>query len=239
MDLVDATGRLITVTADEYSDLFFALRGAGANNYGIVTSFTFQIYPIPPKVTSILLRYDINKIQTFFDAINKLGPTLPDDVSITIIIGIFGIELQCLYLGSQANAMQVMKQFISLSQPTSNQFTEETFFDSVVRWGYRQLNGTINPVHIPNNFKVKSFYVKSPGLSAKGVKSLVSFMKGLPITCKALVALDLYAGSAATRVAANATAFVHRDVFYLIELVIYFLGDNTTNTQCFNQVNRF
>ncbi|CAG8818217.1 3738_t:CDS:2, partial [Racocetra persica] len=166
----------------------------GANNYGIVTSFTFQLYPTPPKVTSITLKYDINKIQTLFDAINKLGPTLPDDMYL------FRITSEC-------NASY--ETIISLSQPTSNQFTEETFFDSVVRWGHRQLNCTINPYHKPNNFKVKSFYVKSLGLSAEGVKSLVSFMKGLSITCRALASLELYAGSAATRVAANATAFVH------------------------------
>ncbi|CAG8547699.1 17456_t:CDS:2 [Racocetra persica] len=239
MDLVDATGRLITVTADEYSDLFFALRGAGANNYGIVTSFTFQIYPTLPKVTSISLKYDLNKIQTLFDATKQLGPTLPDDISFSIVIEKSSVEFQGVYLGSQSSATQVMSQFISLSQPTSNQFTEESFFDSVVRWGFQQTSDTINPYHSPSKFKAKSFYVKSSGLSAEGVQSLVNFMKGLPTACPTYAIFDLYAGGAAARVEENATAFVHRNVFHSIELFTTLNGDNTMNTQCYNQLNSF
>ncbi|CAG8566144.1 1765_t:CDS:2, partial [Cetraspora pellucida] len=239
MDLVDPTGRLITVTADKYTDLFFALRGAGANNYGIVTTFTFQIYPTPPKVTSISLKYNLTNIQTLFDTTRQLGPTLPDDVSFSIVIDSGSVELQGVYLGSQSSATQVMSQFVSLSQPTSNQFTEESVFDSVVRWGFQQSNGTIYPYHSPSNFKAKSFYTKSPGLSAQGVQSLVTFMTGLPTTCPTYAVFDLYTGGAATRIAANATAFVHRDVFHSIELFTTLTGDNTTNAQCITQLNSF
>ncbi|CAG8744205.1 8963_t:CDS:1, partial [Ambispora leptoticha] len=140
---------------------------------------------------------------------------------------------------SQSSATQVMSQFISLSQPTSNQFTEESFFDSVVRWGFQQESGTINPYHSPSKFKAKSFYVKSSGLSAEGVQSLVNFMKGLPTACPTYAVFDLYAGGAAARIAENATAFVHRNVFHSIELFTTLNGDNTTNTQCFNQLNSF
>ncbi|PKX89314.1 FAD-binding oxidoreductase [Aspergillus novofumigatus IBT 16806] len=41
--LVTASGELITVSNDEHPDLFWAIRGAGAN-FGIVTSATYQVY---------------------------------------------------------------------------------------------------------------------------------------------------------------------------------------------------
>ncbi|CAG8784954.1 4058_t:CDS:1, partial [Racocetra fulgida] len=189
-----------------YTDLFFALRGAGSNNYGVVTSFTFRIYPALPKVTYISLKYDLNKIQTLYDATKQLGPTLPDDISFSIVIDNSSVEFEGVYLGSQSGATQAMSQFISLSQPTSNQFTEKSFFDSVVRRGLKQESGTINPYHSPKKFKAKSFYVKSSGLSAEGVQLLVNFMKGLPTACPTFAIFDLYAGGAATRIAENATA---------------------------------
>ncbi|KAF0501603.1 FAD-binding domain-containing protein [Gigaspora margarita] len=239
MDLVDPTGRLITVNKDQYTDLFFALRGAGANNFGIVTSFTFKIYPTPPSVTSISLTYALTNIQNVFNVYHQLGSSLPDDLSFSIVIDNGSVEFQGVYLGTQTNANQILSQFITQSQPTSTKFTEESFFNSVVRWGFQQENGTINPYHSPSDFKAKSFYVKSPGLSAAGVQSLITFMQGLPTTCPTYAIFDLYAGGATNNVPANATAFVHRDVFYSIELFTTLNGDNATNQQCFNQLNSF
>ncbi|RIB00613.1 hypothetical protein C2G38_1144212, partial [Gigaspora rosea] len=119
MDLVDPTGRLITVNKDQYTDLFFALRGAGVNNFGIVTSFTFKIYPTPPSVTSISLNYALTNIQIVFDAYNQLGSSLPDDISFSIVIYNGSVEFQGVYLGTQTNANQILSQFITQSQPTS------------------------------------------------------------------------------------------------------------------------
>jgi FAD/FMN-containing dehydrogenase len=49
-DVITADGVLITASASQNSDLFWGLRGGGGN-FGIVTSFEYQLYPVGPTVT--------------------------------------------------------------------------------------------------------------------------------------------------------------------------------------------
>src|SRR4051812_37752504 len=45
VDMVLADGSLVTANAQEHTDLFWAVRGGGGN-FGVVTSFEFQLHPI-------------------------------------------------------------------------------------------------------------------------------------------------------------------------------------------------
>src|ERR671934_1807404 len=49
VDLVTAEGELVTASEDVNPDLFWGMRGAGAN-FGIVTEFEFRLHPVGPTV---------------------------------------------------------------------------------------------------------------------------------------------------------------------------------------------
>src|SRR5258708_8582775 len=45
VDMVLADGSFVTASAEDHADLFWAVRGGGGN-FGVVTSFLFQLHPI-------------------------------------------------------------------------------------------------------------------------------------------------------------------------------------------------
>ncbi|CAG8701401.1 28897_t:CDS:2, partial [Racocetra persica] len=237
IDLVNADGSLITANANQNEDLFYALRGAGSNSYGIVTSFTFKIHPTPPKVTSITFVYDISKIQTLFAAFNKLGPILTDDVTLSLVLA-ESLQINGVYQGTKKNAQKALKNFISSSKPSSTEFIEQSLFDSVVKWGFASAKDTIHPFHSPSSFKGKSFLVNPAGLSRDGVQSIKDFILNSPKNCPTFAIFDLF-GGAVNRVAEDATAFVHRNISYGIQLFRTLNGNSATNKKCLDDLKTF
>lgn len=51
-EVVTADGRFVTANANENTDLFWALRGGGGGDYGIVTSVIFKVYEDLPVTTA-------------------------------------------------------------------------------------------------------------------------------------------------------------------------------------------
>jgi FAD/FMN-containing dehydrogenase len=49
MDVVTADGRLVRASEREHADLFWGLRGGGGN-FGVVTSFEYDLFPIGPEI---------------------------------------------------------------------------------------------------------------------------------------------------------------------------------------------
>ncbi|HWF73397.1 MAG TPA: FAD-binding oxidoreductase [Solirubrobacteraceae bacterium] len=51
LEVVTADGRLLRCSGAGHADLYWASRGGGGGNFGVVTSFTFTAHPIPSQLT--------------------------------------------------------------------------------------------------------------------------------------------------------------------------------------------
>ncbi|MET9515277.1 FAD-binding oxidoreductase [Streptomyces sp. NPDC002994] len=77
--LITAAGERLHCTATENPDLFWALRGAGNGNFGVVTELTFHTHPAPAAVTAFL-SWPWAKAQAVITAWQEWGPDQPDEI---------------------------------------------------------------------------------------------------------------------------------------------------------------
>lgn len=116
-----ADSEIIEVNQNQYSDLFWALRGAGNGSYGIALGFTFKPVNIP-KATFLKLKWDWNttNIQQLFDTWHAWIQQIPDTINPVLTLeytdGKLGILLEALKVG--AEPFDEWKQPFQASNPT-------------------------------------------------------------------------------------------------------------------------
>jgi FAD/FMN-containing dehydrogenase len=79
-DVVTADGQFLTASADENSDLFWALRGGGGN-FGIVTSLSYRLHPVGPVVMGGLVAYAPPATRDVLRFYRDLTASAPDELT--------------------------------------------------------------------------------------------------------------------------------------------------------------
>jgi hypothetical protein len=96
-DLVMANGQLLTASATEHADLFWGVRGGGGN-FGVVTSFEYQLHPVGPVLAGVVIHpfEKAKAVLTFYREFARAAPdelasgvvciTMPDGTPVTGIV---------------------------------------------------------------------------------------------------------------------------------------------------------
>lgn len=83
-EVVTAEGEVLTASANENSDLFWALRGGGGN-FGVVSSFRFALHPVRNVLAGIIFHplEDVIEIGRF---LREFSETAPDELTIWLLM---------------------------------------------------------------------------------------------------------------------------------------------------------
>ena len=84
VDIVTADGQLRTASAAENSDLYWAVRGGGGN-FGVVTSFEFQLHPVGPEVMFLGAIYRAEDATQVMKGWRDFMATAPDEIGGTLV----------------------------------------------------------------------------------------------------------------------------------------------------------
>jgi FAD/FMN-containing dehydrogenase len=80
-EVVTAAGTVITASAEQNQDLFWALRGGGGN-FGVVTEFEFRLHDVGPMVQLSLSFWDLDHGPRALRAIRDQVEDIPGDIAI-------------------------------------------------------------------------------------------------------------------------------------------------------------
>jgi FAD/FMN-containing dehydrogenase len=86
VDLVTADGDLLTVSADEHPDLFWAVRGGGGN-FGVVTSFEYQLHEVGPVIGGGVV-WPVAQARSVLRFYDEFARVCPDGLSANVRFGL-------------------------------------------------------------------------------------------------------------------------------------------------------
>jgi FAD/FMN-containing dehydrogenase len=205
VDLVTADGRLLTASSQENTDLFWGVRG-GSGNFGVVTSFEYQLHSLGPVLAG-LVAYPISEAPQVLRFAREYAATCPDELGLmsamltlpdgNTVVGVAGC-----YSGDLDAGEKVLRPLRSFGSPAADHFHPMQYTEV-----QKMLDWWAPPGH---QHYWKSSFMREMDDDALDVMADFAMRKPAP-ACGA--GLEFMHG-AMQRVAPDATAFAHRSARY-------------------------
>jgi FAD/FMN-containing dehydrogenase len=217
--VVTADGEIRTVSASSEPDLFWALRGGGGN-FGVATSFEFNLHPVGPELYAGLVVYPFSQARQVLRAWRDFNAGAPDELSVWAVLrkapplpflpesahGTDVVVFALVHSGDVEAGQRAAAPVLGFGEPIASHLGPtpyagfQTAFDPLLTPGGR------------NYWKSNNF----SALSDAAIDVVIAAAAESPgPECEIFVA---QLGGAMARVAADATAFVGRDAHYIMNL---------------------
>jgi FAD/FMN-containing dehydrogenase len=223
-DVVLADGTLKTVSADTDPDLFFALRGGGGGNFGLVTSFTFAV-PEAPSIVVFSLPFPAGSAAQVLGAWQEWLSDLPNELWSNCVLSA-GNPAAChvggSFVGTEARLGDLLDALVRGAgvEPVVRRVTSMRYLDAMRYFGGCSRK-TVAQCHLANEkgggrltreaFVASSRMLDAPMQDPSSVTALLEQRQGIDVLFDSL-------GGAVAELAPDETAFVHRDALASVQI---------------------
>lgn len=218
-DVVLADGRQVRASDTENTDLFWGLRGGGGN-FGVVTSFEFQLHPVGPNVLSGLIVFPFSESKPVLTKFAAFTESMPDDLNVWMVTrgapplpflpaavhGTGIVALALCYAGDPAVGAKLIEPLRAFGTVLGEHVGVQPYtawqqaFDPLLAPGAR------------NYWKSHNFSQLSEG----AIDAIVAYAGKLPSPHSEIFIGTI--GGQTTRVAADAMAYSSRDAKYVMNV---------------------
>ncbi|HEX8234520.1 MAG TPA: FAD-binding oxidoreductase [Abditibacteriaceae bacterium] len=226
VEMVDADGKIINANDSENPDLFWACKGGGGGNFGIVTAFTFKVRPAS-LVAAFNIGYRWDEFDTVVDLWQHWAPEVDDGISSLLSLK---VDRTITLLGQYTADEHDLPRVYSLLQPMLSRTLPISVSIQVAphiaaarmffgvdpanpQWAVREHSDE-------QIFKSTSSVAFEP-FSMEAITTLRQFLEAVPPLSappsQASMVQLLGGGGAPSRVAPDATAVAYRDVKFIVQ----------------------
>jgi FAD/FMN-containing dehydrogenase len=223
--IVLADGRLVECDEAQEPDLFWALRGAGGGNFGVVTSFEFETVPAP-QTTVFYLRWSFPHAVALVESWQAWAPTAATEVDATLRLsagadaGSAQVELLGGVLASEAVAREHLDTFSARlgATPSSKRFRQlaypqaKRYLDELDQHREAPPAASTTRGHV----YTKSEFFRQQ-LGRETIASLVDTLAQPAAGARSREVAFMPWGGAYNSPASDATAFPHRSELFLVQ----------------------
>lgn len=218
-DVVTRNGELKKASKNENTDLFWGIRGGGGN-FGIVTSFEFQLHQVGPQILSGLIVHPFKDAKAVLLRWREFVASMPDELACWVVLRkapplpalpeeVHGTEVVLLvvcYAGDMDKGREVLKPLREFGNPIA---------DLIVPHQYTAFQSAFDPLLTPgmrNYWKSHNFSM----ISDEAIDIIIQYAGELPTPqCELFVA---HLGGAVARIAKDATAYANRDAEFILNV---------------------
>jgi FAD/FMN-containing dehydrogenase len=219
VDMITAEGKKIRASENDNADLFWAIRGGGGN-FGVVTRFEFQLYPVGPEILAGLIVFPFNQAKQILTKYRQFVNSAPEELNVWVVLrkapplpflpeNVHGKEVVVLpifYCGAVAEAEKLIAPLRAFGAAHGEHIGAQPY----VAW-----QKAFDPLLTPgarNYWKSHNF----TELGDAALDSIIEFAGQLPAPqCE--IFIGLIAG-APNRIAPGAMAYGHRDAKFVLNV---------------------
>jgi FAD/FMN-containing dehydrogenase len=231
--VVLADGRVIECDEHHDVELFWAIRGAGGGNFGVVTSLTFNTIPAS-DCTAFHLLWSHTQVAALIEAWQAWAPTAPDELAASLLVVAPGdvdqppvLNLFGAMLGTKSDTEELLDELIARMEadPTSS-FHRQMPYRETKRYlaelgdamaGDDQIGETLQEESSEQGYPYSKSEFFSRPLPTEAIAALVENLQKGRVAGQSRELDFTPWGGAYNHVRADATAFVHRDELFLLK----------------------
>jgi FAD/FMN-containing dehydrogenase len=219
-DVVTADGRTVVASESEHPDLFWGLRGGGGN-FGLVTSFEFQLHEVGPIVLAGMIAWPLEQAPAVLAQLRQLAAEAPDELGVMATLRLAPplpmipeelhgkpiIALVFCYAGPVDDGAKLLRDIRQFGTPS---------FDAIAPKRYVAHQKMFDPA-LPHGLH---YYWKSHKLPALSDETIGVITEHAARVTSPLTTVPIFTqGGAVARIPDDATAYAHRDAAHDINIV--------------------